>query len=744
MVEASRKAGGSGVSGTWKRAVGVAVAAVLLSGAAIAQDPGAIAGDTDAPVALVADRIVYDETQGTVTAQGGVEVFQGSRTLTAERIVYDSRNGRIRAEGPLVLREGDGSVLLADAADLDAELRDGIVRGARALIGDRTGTLAAVEGERLEGRFTVLTRAVYTACEVCPAAPVPLWQIRARRVIHDQAERMVHYENAVFDVLGVPVAWLPFFSHPDATVQRKSGFLPPTFGQSSDIGFSVQLPYFVAIDPSRDVTVTPFLTSRDGPILVGEYRQRFDGDGRLDVAASLGALSTGTDGDLEVRGHLLASGEIDASGFAPGANARAGFRAEAVSDRDYLLRYDFSERDRLTSELYAEHYDEDGYWLVAATSFHSLREDEPDGADQLLLPRFAARRDFDLPGDAGAFGLTASHRLLVRPDGRDVARLSLGMDWETEHVLSPGLALRGFAEARGDMYGVWNDPAFDDDVSVRFAPQAGIEARFPVIATAAGLRHLVEPGLMLVVAPTALNPAGIPDEDSLLVEFDGGNVLSQNRFPGFDRVEDGTRMNVGMRYTLLSETAMSLEAGVGRVYRLSGGEAFSRGSGLRGRRSDIVADVTVGWQPWLSIANRLRVRDDFTMRRKEIEASLGLGPLDIATGYAYLLADEDAGIFCDREEITGEARLRVTDNWQVSGVVRHDIESRELISVGGRLSFRNDCTALEFFAGRDYASRADPSAATRFGLRVQILGQADPRFRGAGRCGAPQARQTPG
>ena len=732
------------MGGTWTDAVRGAVVAMLLAGAAAAQELRALAPDTDAPVALVADRIVFDEAAGTVTAEGSVEVYQGPRTLTAARIVYDSRAGRIRAEGPLVLREGDGSVLIADAADLDAELRDGLVRGARALIGDRTGTLAAVEGERLEGRFTVLTRTVYTACEVCPAVPVPLWQIRARRVIHDEAERMVHYESAVFDVLGVPVAWLPYFSHPDPTVQRRSGFLPPVFGQSSDIGFTLRLPYFIAIDASRDVTLTPFLTSRDGLILGGEYRQRLDGAGRVDIDASLGALSTGRDGAIEVRGHLLGSGEIDATGFVPGANARAGFRAEAVTDPDYMLRYDFSERDRLTSELYAENYDEDGYWWIAATGFQSLREVEPDGADQLLLPRFAFRRDVVLSEEAGVVGLSASHRMLVRPDGRDVARFGLGMDWEAERILSRGLAVRGFAEIRGDLFRVWSDPDFDDDVTARVAPLAGIEARFPLIVSTSGQRHLIEPGVMVVAAPTALDSPDIPNEDSLLVEFDGGNVLSQNRFPGFDRVEDGTRVNVALRYTLLSENALSLEAGVGRVYRLTGGDSFSPGSGLHGWRSDIVADVAVGWQPWLAFSNRLRLRDDFSLRRNEIEASLGLGRLDVAAGYAYLRGDPTAGIAGDREEVTGEARLDLTQNWQVSGLVRQDMQNRELVRVAGRLAFRNECTALEFFAGRDYPNRRDASAATQFGLRVQILGQADPRFRGSGRCGAPEARLTPG
>lgn len=732
------------VKKTWKKAAWGALATALLLGSPPRAQPLAdLQAGTDAPVALVADEILFDEVQGTLTAQGQVEIYQGARTLTASRIVYDSRTERIVAEGPLSLRDGDGTVLLADAAELDADLREGIVRGARALIGGRSGTLAAARGERIDGRYSVLSRAVYTACEVCAAAPVPLWQIRARRVIHDEVERMVHYESAVFDVLGVPVAWLPVFSHPDPTVTRKSGLLPPTFRQSSRFGFAVELPWFVAIDASRDVTLTPLITSRDGPILGAEYRQRFDGDGRIDIAASVGALTTGADDRRELRSHLLSSGEFDGSGLLPGDGARYGFRAEAVSDPDYMLRYGFSEQDRLTSELYAEHYDEGGFYRIAATGFRSLRSEEPEGEDQLLLPRFFVRRDLAVPGEAGTIGLSASHRLLLRPEGRDTGRLSLGMDWEAEEILPGGIALRALAEARVDLYRVWNDAGFSDDFTTRFVPQAGLEARYPLIMATAGLRHLLEPSALLVVAPRGVNPSGIPNEDSLLVEFDTGNLLSMNRFPGFDRVEDGTRLNLGLRYSLLSDSALTVDAAIGRVFRRRESEAFSSGSGLRSRRSDVVADIAVGWQPWITVSSRFRLRDDMSLRRQEIEANLNLGAVDLTTGYVFLSDDTEAGITEDRAEISGEATWAPNRNWQFGGLVRHDIENAELVRIGGRIGYRNECTGVEFFAARDYPSREEASAATQFGVRIQILGQADPRLQGTGRCGSPQTRRAP-
>ncbi|MEM6421415.1 MAG: hypothetical protein AAF698_02420, partial [Pseudomonadota bacterium] len=254
-----------------------------------AQDIDELAIDPDTPVALVADEITYDSAAGTVSASGNVEVYFGTRTLTADRITYDSRTERISADGDIVLRDPSGTTVYADAADLDVELYDGIVRGARSVLASlppgetpgegrsaTVGRLSAVEARRFEGRFNALNKAVYSPCDVCADEPTPLWRIRARRVIHDEEEGIIHYEQATFDVFGVPVAWLPYFSHPDPTVERASGFLVPDARQSGNYGFGLRVPYFWAIDPSTDITFQPFFTTDDGVFFDGELRRAFD------------------------------------------------------------------------------------------------------------------------------------------------------------------------------------------------------------------------------------------------------------------------------------------------------------------------------------------------------------------------------------------------------------------------------------------------------------------------------------
>jgi LPS-assembly protein len=461
----------------------LSAALIGLAGAVGAQ-PLADTVDTTAPVALVADSVSFDEAAGTVTASGDVEVYHGERTLTASSIVYDSVNERIRAEGPIVLRDPSGSTVIADFADLDPELRDGVIEGARAVIGGENGgagRLAAVEGRRIDGRYNALSKAVYSACEVCVGQPTPLWAIRARRIVHDEVEKTIYYEDAVFEVAGQPVAWLPFFSHPDPTVRRKSGFLTPTFGGSTTYGYAAKIPYFWAIDPSRDATITPFLTTDDGPILEGEYRQRFDFGG-FDLSGSVGWLDTASDGGREARAHVFGEGRFDMSGFGLGDNAAAGFDLALATDKGYLRRYDFNDDPRLQTELFLENYGRKNFYDVRGYYFQTLRDEENQTEIPFVIPDFAIRRETDDPFSFGALGFTASGATLARPDGRDQTRFTAAADWDARTILDNGLALGAFASARGDAYFFNDDDVLDADSEFRFAPQGGVEAFFPLVA----------------------------------------------------------------------------------------------------------------------------------------------------------------------------------------------------------------------------------------------------------------------
>ena len=207
-----------------------------------------------------------------------VPVPQGRAQVREQRAaVGGSRPGHPER----LLEQGDRSVQLARVSCclVSVAQRVGQVSQVRQPIGRagrRQRERAAQRADRTAGNYTVLQNGVYTACEACKNDPKkpPLWQVRAARIIHDQSEKMLYFEDARVEFFGVPLAWVPFMSAPDPTVKRKSGFLFPTVSDTTQYGFGVEVPYYWALAPNADITVSTMATTRQGELFQGEWRHR--------------------------------------------------------------------------------------------------------------------------------------------------------------------------------------------------------------------------------------------------------------------------------------------------------------------------------------------------------------------------------------------------------------------------------------------------------------------------------------
>jgi LPS-assembly protein len=230
---------------------------------------------SNGPMLVQATEIRYDYTNNSVAAVGSVQIYYGGATIEADQVIYDQKTKRLRAEGNVRLTEPDGKITYGQVIDLTDDYRDGFVDSLRLETPDET-RFAAARADRAQGNYTVLQNGVYTACEPCKDDPrkPPLWQVKAARIIHDEGEKMLYFEDATVEFFGVPLAYVPFMSAPDPTVKRKSGFLFPGLSDTSQYGFGIEPKYFWALAPNYDLTLSTLLTTKQGALFKGEWRHR--------------------------------------------------------------------------------------------------------------------------------------------------------------------------------------------------------------------------------------------------------------------------------------------------------------------------------------------------------------------------------------------------------------------------------------------------------------------------------------
>ena len=103
----------------------------------------------------------------------------------------------------------------------------------------------------------------------------PPWELKASKMLHNKIKKTIYYDNAVLKFYDIPIFYFPKLSHPDPSVERRSGFLVPSYSDTKNLGSSINVPYFWAIDADKDLTLKNRLFVSENPLLHAEYRQVF-------------------------------------------------------------------------------------------------------------------------------------------------------------------------------------------------------------------------------------------------------------------------------------------------------------------------------------------------------------------------------------------------------------------------------------------------------------------------------------
>lgn len=680
----------------------------------------------EGPVSFIADTLRYDEAQGLVVATGNVEIEQSGRLLIADEVTYRQHEDIVTATGNVNLLEPTGEILFADYMELTGDLRDGVVHNIRLLLADRS-RMAAAGARRFSGEMTDMRQAVYSPCDLCEEDPTraPLWQVKAVRVVHDQVAKDIIYQDATLEIFGVPILYTPYLSHPDPTVDRRSGILTPTWGNSTELGFTFAQPYYLVLDDHSDATITPRFMSEDGGILEMEYRQRLT-NGQLAVAGSAGYVSARDNRPgRELRGHIDAIGRFDIDD-----TWRWGFNAVRATDDTYLRRYDFDFVARtLDSQAFIEGFDGRDYASARTLAYQSLSTRR--GQD---LPVILPLLDYNVVNEPGAYGDYTTFDFnalgLHRAEGTQSQRLSLKAGWHLPFVSNLGEQYLVSATLRGDGYYaedvVQPDGTLTSGFAGRLHPEARVEWRLPLVRNGETMSQLVEPIVSASVSPYGGNPDGIPNEDSRTLELDDTNLFG-DRMPGLDRVEGGPRVSYGLRASLFTVAGGSATAFIGQSVRAkTDSEAFANGSGLEDNVSDVVGRIDLTPIPELDVMYRFRLdKDNFAPRVHSLSATAGPPSLRVTGSYTRI-DSSGSQEFARREEAYAAVAARLTPDWRIRADRREDLtKGGGPLAWGVGLTYEDECLIFDasyrrsFFRDRE----VQPTDTVLFRVAFKTLGE---------------------
>lgn len=686
-----------------------------------------------------ADDLTHDDTTNVVTATGNVILKQAGRELRAEKIVYNLNTDLAVATGNVVFLDVNGDRHKADSLQLQNQMKDGLVHGLKTFLQDGARFLAKT-GERKNGTMTTMEDASYTPCRVCGDDETPSWQIKASSVEHDKENQRISYKNARFEFFGVPMAYTPYFAHPDGSVKQKSGLLPPSFGYDSTLGFKAGSAYYWALAPDRDATVGLTAYTASAPLLTSQYRQRWqDASIELNGGVTYSERRDRQNGQTIVenedfRGHITAEALWDIND-----KWRAGSNLALASDDQYMNQYDISNDDVLRNEAYLERFSGRDYALAQVVAFQDIRVSEDQDDQPAILPSVTASFKTD-PGNVPLIGGTLTgytDYLGLRREGndQDMDRGVIGGEWDRRFVSDMGLVTDTKLSVRGDLYYINDREAAAEgsgrsghEVKTRVYPQAHIQTSYPVAKSFVSSDLIIEPIAAVTIAPNIGLDERLPNEDSQDAQIDASNLFEANRFPGYDRIEDSSRVTYGIKSGLYGYDGSFANAFLGQSYRFEDdNNPFAAGSGLDRRSSDVVGQVSAGYKNMIDADYRFQLgSENLRSQRHEIDTSMDFGRFNIDTDYLYAKGLAGTDITESREQIRSDLGYYWTPEWKTRLGGVHDLgEDPGMRTAYMGLDYFGDCLSWGLTGERSFTKEdsGDSDVEILFTIGLKNLGE---------------------
>lgn len=755
--------------------------------------------DPNQKMLVTADQLEYDFQKETVSAVGTVQIYYDGSTLEANRVVLDRKANTLFAQGNVRLKDKDGKIVTADNLELTQDFKQGFIDSLRLDTPDKTH-FAATRADRTDGNVTVFQNGIYTACEPCkddPSKP-PLWQIKAKKIVHNEDEKMIYYQDAWVEFFGFPVAYFPYLSSPDPTVKRKTGFLIPEFFSSSQIGYGVGTPFFWNIAPDRDLTLTPAFTTKQGVLMQGEWRQRLINGAYTIRAAGIlqqdkDAFTTTSNGVTDyLPGYRDNRGALQSTGaFALNKFWTFGWDGTLVSDRTFLQDYNLigdgvttkTSTVYLTGQGDRSFFDVRGLYflglsvtdnqdlqpIVGTLNYNKVFDKPLWGGESGIKVNLTSltRQEADFIGtsaltsNTGATGIPTGSCALMNPNPEqcllrgapgDYTRLSAELYWKKAITDPMGQIWTPFVTARVDvasvdtgylpysyMYGATlpgqNPLQSGSDDLIRGMPAVGLDYKYPFISAESWGTQTIEPRAQLIIRPNETDIGKFPNEDAQSLVFDDTNLFEVNKYSGYDRVEGGSRVNLGVTYSAAINGAGLVTAMVGQSYNLFGRNSFAYGdmantgleSGLETTASDYIAKFGYSPTKYLEFVTRFRFdNDNLSMQRFELQGRAELDRFNVAVTYGRYEAQPLLGYYDKREGIYTNASYKLNDNWAIRGAVRYDFAAGEFDYTLVGLSYIDDCFTLALNYVTDYTlngPNAAPVNKVMFRIGLRTLGE---------------------
>ena len=564
---------------------------------------------------------------------------------------------------------------------------------------------------------------IFTLCEYREGDKCPPWTIQSKKMLHDNLKKTIYYNSAVVKVYDFPIFYFPRLSHPDPTVDRRSGFLIPSFSDSKNLGAGISIPYFFDLGVDKNFTLTNRIYSTENPLILGEYHQAFKNTNFItDFGYTRGYKKSNSkkrDGDKSHFFSKIVKNFTDKNGY----ENKLEINTQEVSNDKYLKLYKIDsnlvkyDTETLENSINFSQERDNLFFGINASIYETLTSSYEDKYEY-ILPELTLDKNIFFNEDVGSAELLTNYKVHNYDTNKFTNFLINDLNFESNNkIFKNSLNNKILANIRNINYESKNVDLFKENPTSEVFSSIGLLSEINLIKFKDGLSHLFKPKTLIRYAP-----------GSMRKEADGSrltpnNAFAMNRISNLNNFETGLSGSVGFDYKVKNKEVTKFDFSLAQVINEKENKKMSDKSSLNEKLSDIVGSSN------LKLTDNLEVKYNFSLDQNyndfnynEIGAKYENGPLNLSLDY--LSENKHIG---NQDYFKTEINFKNKDKGLLSFKTKRNLitNSSEFYTLS--YEYLNDCLRAGLVYRREFYkdSELEPESSLMFKITLVPFGSLD-------------------
>ena len=646
----------------------------------------------DQEIKIIADELFINEKDNFIKATGNATATsERGQKIRSDELVYYNITNEIISTGNVIVNDELGNTYFASKILSNGETDS--IQGSSVSVRLNDGSRAVGSTLKKNNDITVINDAEYTPCieERYLIKNCPGWKLKSKKIYQNHNTKTIHYDHAKIELFNIPVFYLPYFSHPDPSVKKRSGLLMPTIETDSQLGDIFSIPIFYNIQNNKDLTFTPTVQSKSNNFYSFNYRH-LNSLGNFNINTSI----DDNDDKSGTSNHFF----LDSKLFNPFGSL--DMYIQSSNNDTYMRKNRINKLTVLNSGLKFNRQTENTFLSINSNAYKHLTIQNGEQWEY-VYPKII----YNIDNINNLYGgnVSLNNEAMIKKDLNDNSSsiLSSQLNWRKKIIHNKsGLIFDNESNLRVVSINIDYKNQSDEE-NIRFFPQWSSKVNYPLIKFSEKTSYTISPIIMPIIAPYN-NYTGQQT-------ISNSNLFSNNRASSISEWESGPRVNYGLEFFMSQKAKVDISLALGQSYKINK------------NKDDVTEELSDYFlSSGLYLKNNF-LNTSFVIDRKDIDIkSINLNSYTQINKFK-LNVDYDytSGKYSSPEEqiaIGGEYKLASDFKLKFTG--SKNLDTNKNIGYQYGLLYENDCLGIDLNYYRDLTSDRDISESDGYSFTIVL------------------------